>query len=611
MAEATHQQALGRYDIANSWLEVLSGHPPPGIPAFIRTYRKGQGSTHKFAMMFKQINSTPSMSPREIVEPALAEFARIHFPQFGSLTLRISVTSEVNLPTVDVNLKNDLKLKPIDLVIGGVSEVQVRLRHFVHQNLGSVLPEQLTNGAENNVVDLSFEISAAPGTESLESFVERARKIRELFQNGRALTSDDLNQAAPSMAGLLDESEQVSALDYSISKLFDRLKDLSTHFNGVFAHFKANSSPFTSAANEYVRTNNLEANSDERINAQTLLMNKTTIMAAQLPPLAAFGEPMALRPMTLSTVLADPEKFIGYIESLEQRLESKAKLIDKTLALTPTTAFQKLSEAQSIFNKLLQCLRDVTDGDATVILPPVRRNSSKLRTTLANLDGHRSTEIENWGKFRSSLGAGLDLVKAWSNATVKMVRADATLNPNEEDPDLRPENLAPSSYHFGVFAGEPSIINTNSNLCGLICDEWTEQRPSEEIVTGVAINYDTPQAEAPYCILLCVAPNNSYGNWTAQKGAEMVKEAIDWMQIRARSADESILPGSLFNNANSIAYDKAASKQLPVNSFYTLYADVLAGGLVTRLVQQGLDLGEFGVGAANLVERNGFKTVRE
>jgi|GEM_PF-2847474 len=611
MAEATHQQSLGRYDIANSWLEVLSGHPPPGIPNFIRTYRKGQGSTHKFAFMFKQINTNPAMSPREIVEPALADFARSRFPQFSSMALRISISNDMDLPPMDVSLQDDLNLTPIDLVIGGVSEIQVRLRHFLHQNLASVLTPQVTQETKNNVIDMSFDISTAPGSASLETIMARVETIRKLFQNGRALNSDDLNQAAPARVGSLDESEHINSLEHSISQLFNRLEDLSTHLNRTLSNFRSRITPFITAANEYVRVTQSNVSTNMFVTAQQRLIDEATDIALHLPPLAAFGEPMALRPMTTTGVIADPEKFIGFIESLESRFKTKAKCIDKTLSLRTTSSFQSLSEARSVLNAVIKTLSEVTDGEATIILPPIRRNSVKLRPSIMNINNEREDELNNWAEFREPLKAGLDIFNEWQSSVMRMVQADATINPNDEDLDIRPETLAPSSYHFGLFAGDPSIVDRHSNLCGIVCDEWTEQRPSEETVTGIAINYDTPQAEAPYCVLLCVAPNKSFGLWTPAKGAEMVKEAINLMQMRARSAEESILPGALFNNANSIAYDKAASKQIPVGSLFPVYADILAGGLVVDVVKESAELSLSGIAATELTERIGFMNVRE
>jgi hypothetical protein len=69
-------------------------------------------------------------------------------------------------------------------------------------------------------------------------------------------------------------------------------------------------------------------------------------------------------------------------------------------------------------------------------------------------------------------------------------------------------------------------------LCGLLVDEWTELVPSREETTGIAFQYDPPDASAPQAILLAVPPVVGQA-WTVGGLNRVLLETLDLARLRA------------------------------------------------------------------------------
>jgi len=69
-------------------------------------------------------------------------------------------------------------------------------------------------------------------------------------------------------------------------------------------------------------------------------------------------------------------------------------------------------------------------------------------------------------------------------------------------------------------------------LTGLLVDEWVEVVPSTRETTGIAFQYDTPNAAAPQCVLLAVPPVPGQ-DWTAETLRRVLVETLDLSKLRA------------------------------------------------------------------------------
>ena len=82
----------------------------------------------------------------------------------------------------------------------------------------------------------------------------------------------------------------------------------------------------------------------------------------------------------------------------------------------------------------------------------------------------------------------------------------------------------------------PSGYLTSSLQAGLILDEWTESIPNPNAITGVAINYDQPNVEAPNTLLLAVTPEET-GNWLWNDLMDTLNETLSMAKKRAVDPD--------------------------------------------------------------------------
>jgi hypothetical protein len=67
---------------------------------------------------------------------------------------------------------------------------------------------------------------------------------------------------------------------------------------------------------------------------------------------------------------------------------------------------------------------------------------------------------------------------------------------------------------------------------GLVIDDWTETAPADQETTGVAFNFNRPNAVAPQALLVAVAPVLR-GHWTWDDLVGSVHEALDLAKLRA------------------------------------------------------------------------------
>jgi hypothetical protein len=75
----------------------------------------------------------------------------------------------------------------------------------------------------------------------------------------------------------------------------------------------------------------------------------------------------------------------------------------------------------------------------------------------------------------------------------------------------------------------------------LLLDQWQEgiPNPDESEVTGLALQFDSPQSEAPNAILIAVPPYlGSSDFWSSELLANTLLETIELMQIRLVGSDE-------------------------------------------------------------------------
>lgn len=561
MAEAAHLRAQGLAPAANAWLQVLSGGPIPGMPSFIRTQRSGHGSTHRLALALPMVEPDPAAGLRARIEPGLAALAATLMPKFATAAIGLSAVSVAPgsaARQVRLLLARDLGMAPMDLLVGGLQEVERRAKAALIEALladpalladlsGATGAEAFASGQAGFKADLSV------GPVPVEGLAATAERLRATIARGRPLEPSDLNAAAPATAGLLDEAGEVAAIEFAIVALQRRANAALALLASLVAPVPAQLTGYLADTLELARRTaaGMEAAAigEQRTKAET----RRRALAASLRAFAPFGLAEALDPVVIEEDMDGSGDTESRVKAVLAALEGRRAALAAAAGVAPsgrTTA----SAARADLSALTAALQALAGGASMPVLPPVPRSTPALQPVL-NAPAKPADALGTWGAVRERIGDAAALAAAWPKAAVFPVAPAATAEDPAAPPasrDPQTEAVSPRSWHFGQFLAEPAVLAGATPVAGTVIDEWAEQRPSEVQSAAIAVNYDTPQNEPASAILLAVPPNPKQVLWTAQLAAETVAETIAWMQVRAIPADLRAAAWTMLPGANRV-----------------------------------------------------------
>jgi hypothetical protein len=102
---------------------------------------------------------------------------------------------------------------------------------------------------------------------------------------------------------------------------------------------------------------------------------------------------------------------------------------------------------------------------------------------------------------------------------------------------------SPPGARLALVFSTPAPIDPSLPFCGFVCDTWTEQVPGlttvaggkrgyeASEVSGMAFTTDGPNAQAPQCLLLAIAPDPTKG-WSLDILFDTVTETLDLAKMR-------------------------------------------------------------------------------
>ena len=556
MAEAAHLRVQGQADAANAWLQVLSGETIPGLPSVLRTRRSGHGSSHRIAVLLAPAAPSGNDTPRAIAEPSLAALAAERLGVFGQAVVRLTVHDPSGGAAFerDYKLEGDLGLKPIDLLVGGESEVILRARHRLARDWrdDAAMRAQVGPLPEHDIVsymnrDRPVTIDLGAGPVPPAPLLAKATDLRRVSSQGRLLEPGDLSAAADPAKPLGDSAERDLVLA-SAAALADRAKPLAARITVDLGALRNAMGAAIAAARELQRRRDQGADAAQIALLVAGLETLHSTLDTALLAVSRYGEPGALRFTTTTEIADDPDDLERSLTALAAKLQDKAARL--TAALPPAVPPGNAVSAHALRNGLMAALRGALDGDALRILPPFPR--SPETTPLLAAATTVSAALDEWRQARGRVRRTIELFdqapwKAYPNN-------DAATGADDPEADPRAdEGVAPRARLFCnlVAARNPA---TAASFAGFVADEWAERRPSRLQQTGLSINYDSPQSEAPQALLLCEPSGPGMGAWSPAAAAGMVAETIRLMKMRALSAQQRPLSGPLFRAANQIPF---------------------------------------------------------
>jgi hypothetical protein len=619
-AEAVHQRALGAGDAAAAWLGVLSGGSVPGKPAVLKTQRYGHGSDHRVSLLLPVGGQARSeAAPRTLGDANFAAMAAALMPRFAQAYIEVRVALVEQPETVAsqrLKLADDLGMTPVDLVIGGLSEVKTRAGHLAkrrwmegqapYAQLGD-LPISGTAGMLQRVAIWDFDSSDLEGRLGL---IARAEGVRQIGQRARPLDAVDLNAAADP-AAVLDELSLVDLLKEASQDLAGRADGLAIVLGQRLAALTQARQAFFSEAFALMA-------GATALSPQRLALHGAAVQARwghlqdALWNVAGYGMPEALRIQSVGDMLEGLREAEERIVSLEDRLGAKRGMLTAAVAAVrgglPTES--AAGALRGLMRDLEQAIRGTLDGEAFPLAPVYTRRS----TTTPLLEPHKriATALQEWAAVRKAVRSTNELFGSLNGWKAYPVAERAVAEDDADESVKVPETEEPPVRHFGLILSSETPT-TKSVLGGFVIDDWTEQRPSMQQEAAIAVNYDTPQSEAPNCLLLCVPPTNGLYAWTDERAAQMVRETIAWMKTRALDTHDHLVTPTLRPGMNRVAYAGSGAKQtrrIPTATFWFKPGDFALQDAQFAHIKEAMPAARTTVKLSSL-ERTGFTRIKE
>jgi len=96
---------------------------------------------------------------------------------------------------------------------------------------------------------------------------------------------------------------------------------------------------------------------------------------------------------------------------------------------------------------------------------------------------------------------------------------------------LKPSQTLPGGK-LSLVVQSTAPVDVRQSIAGLLIDEWVEVVPSSTETTGIALQYDQPNAAPPQTILIAVPPEIE-SPWTVWILQQVLLETLDLARIRA------------------------------------------------------------------------------
>jgi hypothetical protein len=415
--------------------------------------------------------------------------------------------TEKILDTKEIRLEQ-LRLAPLDYIYaieggkgGQQAEIEQRILFAMMRQPdgfppGSLLRVNTMRKPEWKINELSYG-----------EFSESLRTARKLLTSVRAIDDDDLNPPDRTT----DFSVDVSNLDKRTSRAEESLRKTARDFQTQLS----TSEP---AILEVLRE---------------LIVRSSAFGVAGAVPLSAVGDLPFDREVLLiqaGSIHKELNQRVEQLNALAERFDANAATIEDKQKHALTHALTRL---QLVF------------GKAFIVLPRFKAtNVEELEKALADSDkvqgGDPLTSVtwfQRMARVRDGV-ARLNSVLNYSEAlgTGEKLKLKIAQLPYTEDdrwvglPLEAGKSLAGGKLSLAVqSAGK---VDVRKPLAGVLIDEWVEVVPSTTETTGIALQYDQPNAASPQTILIAV-PSEIESPWTIWALQQVLLETLDLARIRA------------------------------------------------------------------------------
>ncbi len=511
MAESVYQVVRGNPLRAATTVEAIAGGetPPPELDV-VRTPRSGIAFTHRVVTLFGEKSQLPAGWPapsfRALAEPHLNAWAArmlVNPANVHCLVERLDPVSGAVVETKEIRL-SELQLSPVDYVYateggagGQQTEIEQRLLFTLMRKPDGFAPGSLLRVSSNRKSNLPLQDL------SFGQFNELLRATRQLVNNVRALDANDLNSPDQSSDFSVDVAELNQRAATAEQSLRQTLLDLSAQLTKP-------------------ETADLET-------LRLLLLRCAGFGFTGTVPNAAAGDSLADRETLLTQTVSIAKELVERVE----QLDALAVRFNESERTPEGDRDHALEQLHLVFGKTF------------LVLPRFSAtNSAELEQGLANSTSLQSgdplasiTWLRRMSRVRESLGrfkTALDYSEALQTGEKLDLKIAQLPHVDGERWVALPlddgKNVPGGKVSIAVQSTAP--VDVQRPLAGLLIDEWVEVVPATKEVTGIAMQFDQPNAAPPQSILIAVPPEVE-SPWTTFSLQQVLLETLDLSRIRA------------------------------------------------------------------------------
>jgi len=535
LAESVFQAVGGNFSRSGAVLDGMSGDGKIPTPEISITPRTGPRQIQRVALAFEaeplknlklqgtdnnnNNNNVLWISPRRIAEPNINNLMKTYI---GSISFWIDIKDDTgNVTSTEELGLTELGLEAIDLLYIENSELDARLHYFaksrgfnnydIRYAQNDSTPEQIE---KRSLADLQFLIKA----------------LRQMMTQGRPFSISDLIPPNQTIHNEL--------LLSSIKEIFQRYYDLILLLVKVLEELESAKS---------------EVNTTPDIEKKRQALKKTGFFASE------FAVPVGSEGNILETQ-EDLDKKIGIaIEHLRSRLphanDQAGKLLEwksmlereGEVAFLESLVNELSGEPQDekkylkTIDILVEQVRKILNITSFLIVPPFSISSvtnTKLKTS-PEINGKVSKWIQKTSYVRPQMKSLDEIITynqilessdfAFYYDEAKFMKSAQIITTQQGEVD--PVSLI---LVISIKTGEHHDNNTNlpENLAGVLADDWTDKIVSKEQDTHIAFHYNSPNTEAPQCLLLAVSPNDQH-KWNNPSIRKVLLDTLELTKLRA------------------------------------------------------------------------------
>ena len=517
MAESVYQVVRGNPLRAASTVESIAGGetPPPELEV-VRTPRTGIALTHRLVTLF---SGEPTLAPGwPLPENACRADAEPHVNAWAAKLLgnpakvrcvveRLEPETGAVLELKEIRL-DQLRLAPLDFIDaseGGQGEQPAEIEQRILYTIMRT-PDGFTPGSL-----LRISPGRRPEWETDElgygEFRAVMQAVRKLLASVRGIDADDLNPPERSVNFSVDAVE----LEKRTAGAEQALRQTLNGFQAQLA---------------VPDTVGLEA-------VRELILRSASFGVAGAVPLSVAGDSASDRQTLLAQAGSVHKELLQRVE----QLTALAAGFDAGAATTEDKCTHARARLRVVF------------GKAFVVLPRfMAANAEELEKALAD-----SVKVQDGDPFAANtwflrmarvrdgvarLNDALTYAEALGTGE-KLKLTIAQLPHSAEDrwvglPLTPGQGLPGGKLSLAVQSTAP--VDVRRPLAGLLIDEWVEVVPNATEITGIALQYDQPNAAPPQTILIAVPPEVDRP-WTVRSLQQVLLETLDLARIRAVDPD--------------------------------------------------------------------------